>query len=110
MTSGLDTRERNQQGELGRELAVCKRSRSRSSLVVGAESARNRPMFGRRRRCPTEKTLKRPTFAGVAFLKSGGFLVNQTSVGVNVVLSVHACLLLPPVAPPLTGLAAATLR
>lgn len=67
------------------------------SLLVGESQIRSQPpMFGHRRRCPKEKTLKRPTFAGVVFSKSGGFLVNQTSVGVNVVLSVHACCCLSP--------------
>lgn len=69
------------------------------SLLVGGSQIRPQPpMFGRRRGCPKGKTLKRPTFAGVIFSKSGGFLVNQTSVGVHVVLSVHAAAACRPAA------------
>lgn len=61
------------------------------SLLVSGSQIRPQPlMIGHRCGCPKGKTLKRPIFAGVDFSKSGGFLVNQTSVGVHVVLSVHA--------------------
>lgn len=105
MTSGLDTRERNQQGERGERWRL-------EALAIA--SCRRKPNFACDRRCLAVAAAVRRRRRWNGQLSRASFFPSQVGSSptkqASALTLCWVCMLPLPVAPPLTGLAAATLR